>query len=356
MMQSRLPVKSQNLKGPSRPTMSHIARQAGVSRPTVSLILNRRDRQFRISSLTRRCVLEVARKLNYRPDPAAIALKGAATQTIGLLWSLAGHQPDAILARDISLAAQRRGYMIHLANYLGNSKMALGQLAAFRRHRLDAVVVQDNAGLLNMAPIRKCLREFAAVLVIAGRVWEKAPVDLIHHDRLTAIRQAADHFASIGRRRPAILTAFPSPEKKAEAFLRQCRLRGMQVTQDSILAVDADPTRSLADVCLETLEHRLPAGGSIPFDALLCASDEGAVIAIDHLRRMGLSVPDDVAVIGFNDSLIAPYLDPPLTSIARCDEAVAAVAEEMLFHRLADPSCPVQHRRMPMQLIRRKSA
>lgn len=341
---------------PPAPTMSLIAHHAGVSRPTVSLILNRRDCQFRISPHTRRRVLDVARKLRYVPNPAALALKGAATHTIGLLWSLSGAQPDAILARDISLAAQQRGYMIHLANYLGDPSLALKQLDTFARHRLAAVIVQDNAGLLHTPAIVKRLREFSAALVISGLGWDDSPLDVIHHDRLSAVRQAADHFASIGRRHPAILTAHPSPERKAETFLDQCAKRGMQVTRTSILAMDPSSPLSLTDACMEVLRRRLPASARQPFDCLLSSSDEGAVAAIHHLRRMGLSIPGDVAVIGFNDSLVAPYLDPPLSSIARCDQAVAEAAEAMLFQRLGDPAHPAQRRRIPMRLVLRESA
>jgi DNA-binding LacI/PurR family transcriptional regulator len=200
------------------------------------------------------------------------------------------------------------------------------------------------------------LCEFSASVIITGIGWEKAPIDIIHHDRLSAIRQAADHFSTSGRRRPAIHTAFPTAEQKAETFLHQCARRGMEVSKDSILAIDPDSVLPLSDVCRQTLERRLPIDSDSPFDALLCSSDEAAIVANHHLRRLGLSIPRDVAIIGFNDFLIAPYVDPPLSSIARCDDDVARAVEEVLFQRLDSNVGSVQRRHVPMKLILRDSA
>jgi DNA-binding LacI/PurR family transcriptional regulator len=93
-----------------------------------------------------------------------------------------------------------------------------------------------------------------------------------------------------------------------------------------------------------------------PFDAVLCASDEGAAAMIKWLRRRGLNVPGDVAVRGFNGAEWGESMSPPLASVDRRDEAVGTEIDRMVFARLKNPDLPPQRRTIPMRMIWRESA
>ncbi len=336
-----------------------IAQEAGLSPTTVSLVLNNRAESVGIKLQTRQKVLEIARRMNYVRNPLAAGLSGARTRTLGLLWSLAGPHSSEGMVRNLVLRAQKRGYTAHVMDSLGDPEVIGRQLVDFRQRRVDGVVVQ----LMNRShlseEIERQLGEFEAAVVVSP---EPAParggLDWIHHDRLAALEAAADHFADQGRRRPGILISAAGGREKIEAFLGRCRRRGMDVRDDSVLEVvyaRGPVTREepLMAAYHRTLEAR---DGAFDFDCLLCSTDEGAVVALSWLKQRGLSVPEQVAVIGFNNALFSQWLTPALASVDRRDEAVAGAIERMIFERLADGTGGPRRETIAMQLVARASA
>jgi DNA-binding LacI/PurR family transcriptional regulator len=97
-------------------------------------------------------------------------------------------------------------------------------------------------------------------------------------------------------------------------------------------------------------------GGAFDFDCLLCSTDEGAVVALSWLKERGLRVPEQVAVIGFNNAMFSPWLTPALASVDRRDEAVAGAIERMVFERLTDGAQGGRRERIAMKLVARASA
>jgi DNA-binding LacI/PurR family transcriptional regulator len=186
-------------------------------------------------------------------------------------------------------------------------------------------------------------------------VW-KAPVDLIHHDRLAACKEVADHFAAAGRRRPVIMGSSMANNEKVRAFMERASMNSMSVGPDSLIEVQYLSHNQTVKACQWTLKERYGKDKAIDFDALFCMSDEGAMASIDWLRKRGVRVPQDVAVIGFNDNEIDDCMDPPLASVERNDDQVADVIDEILFTRLIHPELPPQRRYVSMRFVWRESA
>jgi LacI family transcriptional regulator len=333
-----------------------IAQEAGLSPTTVSLVLNNRAESVGIKLQTRQKVLEIAKRMNYVRNPLAAGLSGARTRTIGLLWSLAGPHSSEGMVRNLVLRAQKRGYMAHVVDSLSDPEVIARQLTDFRRRRVDAVAVQLLSDDALSPDIERQLAEFdAAVMVSAQEAQGK--LDWIEHDRLTALRDAADHFANQGRKHPGILISEASGAEKIEAFLGRCRRRGMTVDAQSVLDVHySQAACSREEPLMAAYHHSLEKRKSFDFDCLLCSTDEGAVVAMSSLRSRGLRVPEDVAIIGFNNALFSEWLSPALASVDRRDEDVAATIEQMLFDRLEDGTAQPQRRTIAMRLLVRESA
>ncbi len=333
-----------------------IAREANLSPTTVSLVLNNRADAVGIKPETQKRVWEVARRLNYTPNPLAVGLNGGRTHTIGLVWSLGGPHGAGETTHDITWRMQKHGYRTHLAEHGDDPRITADLLADFSRRHVDAIIIQNNNSELEEESILGQLEAFPAALMVSSLPpAEGLNIDHVHHDRLPAYVQAAEHFAQSGRRRPAVLGAWPSAESKARAFFDQARLYGMEIRADAEISTGRKSAMSVTAACRSALEKQF-AGRQFPFDALICTSDEYAIVAIDFLRRQGLRVPQDVAVAGFNDSLFAPYCAPPLASGNRGDGKVAAAIEKMILARLDHPELPPQRKYVPAQFVWRESA
>ncbi len=331
-----------------------IAQEAGLSPTTVSLVLNDRADAVGIKPETQRRVREIARRHNYVPNPLARGLLGKSTKTVGLLWGMGGTHISGEITQDISLRLQKRGYITHLTNSLSDPIIVRRQLADYQRRGVDAVVIQQGMGELLTEELCRQLMGFRAAVAVSPKP-PAVEMDWIHHDMLAGYREAADHLARIGRRRPAIFAPLAKSEAKVETFLGQCRQRGMEVSDASAIDLLYDgQVRHLAAAGRQSLESRF--SGTFPFDALMCSVDEVAGAAMAWLRGRGLRVPEDVAVIGCNDALLSESLTPPLASLQRQEAEVARAVEEMIFARLADSALPPQKRHIAARLVWRESA
>jgi LacI family transcriptional regulator len=285
----------------------------------------------------------------------AKGLAGGRTNTLGILWSLTGPHLSASMAENISLRSHRHGYATQLVNHLSDPTITLKSLNDFKRRGVDAVVMQDVNGVLETPGITEVLGEFTVAVVVGSTPW-KTSINQIHHDRLPACRQVAQHFAASGRRRPAILANVGSNDRKIQAFLESAAQHSMGVTNDSLMQVTRKPDLSLAQNCWRTLEEHFGNGRQFKFDAVFCLNDEGAVATINWLAKRGLRVSDDVAVVGFNDNQINGYLNPPLASVDRRDDQVAATIDEIIFSQLSQSDSSPQRRYIPMRFAWRESA
>jgi DNA-binding LacI/PurR family transcriptional regulator len=285
-----------------------------------------------------------------------VGLNGGKTHTIGLVWSLGGPHGAGETTHDITWRMQKHGYRTHLAEHGDDPRITADLLADFSRRHVDAIILQNNNSELEEETILRQLEAFPAALMVSSLPpAEGLNIDHLHHDRLPAYVQAAEHFAQSGRHRPAVLGVWPSAKSKSRAFFDQARRHGMEIGAGAEIGTDGKVAVSVTAACRRALEKRFD-GHDFPFDALMCTSDEYAIVAIDFLRRQGLRVPQDVAVAGFNDSLFAPYCAPPLASGNRRDEEVAAAIEEMILRRLDHPELPPQRQYIPARFIWRESA
>ena len=187
----------------SRATMCAIAKCAGVSRTTVSYVVNGHADRRNISRKTRERVIGVMQEMNYRPDILAQALQGVRTRTIGVLWSLTGYNPITALVNEIALIARRHNHASYLADHLNDPDATVDALEDFASRRVDAVVIDADPVLLRDKRIIRALDQFAAAVAVSPEPVE-ATIDLIVQNRGTLYLQAAQHLLTHGRKRLAI--------------------------------------------------------------------------------------------------------------------------------------------------------
>lgn len=339
-------------KTTKRPTLSAVAKHAGVSATAASFVLNGQDEEKGISKETKRKVLEAAMALNYSPDYFARALRGKSSQTLGVLWSFAGpHRADQMI-RQFTDKALESDYITHIFDSFSNPAIILKVLIELANRKIDGVILQiASEKIMDHPGLREALQSFRASVVVGhniGSVWR----DQVNQDRVAGVEEAVRHLANSGRRKIVVLAAAAS--QKGEVVKAAWQRLGKNPDDVTLLSPKANNSeeglKGIAAV-LETLKW-----GRDGHDALMCSSDEYAMVAMGHLQQGGVRVPEEVAVIGSNDSLMAAYYQPPLASIERRDFNVAEKAMEMLLARLATPDLPSQRAEVTPHFVLRRSA
>lgn len=293
-----------------RPTSTDVARLAGVSRTTVSFVLNERD-DARISAETRRRVLEAAESLGYHVHAPARQLAAGSTRTLGLVLRQSPEHvaidplvPETL--RGLAAAARGDGYRVLVEPLPPGEGSSYDSL--LRSQHADGLVVSgprsDDEELLRLAGE-------GYPLVLQG-TFDGRPVASVDIDNRAAARVAVDHLVALGHREIACVTNAPleytAASERVAGYREALEAAGIGYDPDLVVrgAFDAESGRVAA--------RSLLASGRRP-TAIFVASDVVAFGVIGALRTAKLRVPADVSVVGFDDIPLAPYADPPLTTI-----------------------------------------
>jgi LacI family transcriptional regulator len=295
----------------SRVTQQLVAEHAGVSRTTVSLVLNDVP-DTRISDETRQLVLKTARSLGYYPDAAAERLARGASFTIALVW----HREPGTTYRDVFLpevllgvtrAAQHYEYGL-LFHPIEVGKADQGYVKLARGGQVDGMVL---SGPRSQEPALIELYEDGFPLVLHGRL-PGSDIPSVDVDNTLAGEMAVRHLVELGHTRIGMITnaprLFPSAEQRVAGYLRG--LEEADIEPDESLICEGQFDEASGHAGVAALTQLTP-----PPSAIFVASDLVAIGALRALHDRGLRVPDDVAVVGMDDISSAEHLLPALTTV-----------------------------------------
>jgi LacI family transcriptional regulator len=336
--------------GNKRVTSQDVADLAGVSRTTVSFVLNN-VKGMNISSETRQKVLEAAERLSYIPDASAQALASRRTKAIGLVMTRSPHHiaTDAFLPQIIGglmdVVKERKLRLLIESVEAEHQDRAYLELA--RAKHIDGMILLtpriDDAGLKKLAQV-----DIPTVLMgeLAGTNLYSVDVD----NRLAA-RNAVEYLIKIGHTRIACITN--APQNFTSGFDRMLGYKdalisaGISFDDRLIRYGDFDPQSGYKQM-KSLLSDRL-------FTALFVASDNVAIGAKAALREAGLRVPEDISMIGFDDIPWAQYSDPPLTTIRLPAQQLARTACVVLMDLLQGIEPSTRQLVLDTELVIRKS-
>jgi LacI family transcriptional regulator len=330
-------------------TIYDIAKKLGTTHATVSRAL-RNDKK--IAKKTRVRVIEAAREMNYKPNLLARGLSGGRTETLGVLWNLAWPQPSVEMARNLAVRAQKHGWVSYIADHLRTYDVILAILHDFTKRGVDAVALELYSDISIDKELEDVLKTFSAAVIVTP-IQRDIDVDQIIQDRSHAVRSAADHFITTGRKKPNIIQIRVGNDIKTTAYLDELARLGIHVNHEDAINIGQD--NAFGRHCYDLLEKRF-GNKPFPFDCFFCTADEFAMGAISWLQSRGYRVPEDIAVVGFNNSEAGELFHPPLASICRKDNEVAESIERLLFRRLEHPDLPQQMEVVRMEFIHRHSA
>jgi DNA-binding LacI/PurR family transcriptional regulator len=334
-----------------RVTMRQIAEAAGVSRTTVSFVLNCVP-DISISAETRRRVLEAAQAMNYVPNAAARSLASQRAGAVALVLRQSPRQVfrDERLARVIQgIVAAVRDYGFHIiVEPLGSdSTVSYGNLV--RSHRAEGVLLSglrfDDDQLLP-------LQESAIPVVLIGQV-DNTTLPFVDVDNAAGALKAVKHLIEMGHRRIACITNAPlsyTASRDRLAGYRQALEQAGIVFDERLVRIGLFTEVSGA----QAMENLLGSGQTL--DAVFVASDEVALGALTAIQAAGLHVPDDLALVGFDDIPQSRYVDPPLTTIRLPAYDLGYQAGGMLTRLIETPQDGVGSLLLETELIVRQSS
>jgi LacI family transcriptional regulator len=305
-------------------TIADVAREAGVSAQTVSRVINNKGE---ISPATRQSVLAVIERLGYRPSSIARSLAMRRTQTIGLSAPDIANPFWPEIARGVEDTAWERGYHVFLCNTTEAPEREAAVLRLLEDKRVDGVIIAGSrlpdAELLPLVAAHQ-----AAVFV--NRVLPESGAGSVRVDAREGAMQAVRYLVSRQRRQIAFL-AGPANSQTSHnhwhGFLAALAEAGIPARREWMIH------------CLPYLEGGYATAKALlhafsDIDALYCYNDLIAVGALQACAEFGRRVPDDVAVVGCDDILLARIVTPALTTLRVSKYDVGVVAARMLFDRI----------------------
>ncbi len=328
--------------------MSDVAASAGVSTTTVSLVLSGKAGSS-IPDVTKERVFEASRALGYRANTIARNLRAQTSDTIGFISDVIASTAfagDMIYGADQVAAAAGKTLMI--VNTERDPEVEARAIDSMFDRQVDAIIYATMWHQVVEPP--KALKEVNCVLLDA-RSDDPADSWVVPDDELGGYT-AANHLIEHGHRRIGYLrekNPYPADGERFAGYQRALDEHDI-ACDDELVAVDKNDPFGGATAAERLL--RLPA----PPTAIQCFTDRMAMGAYRAIRRAGLSVPDDVSVIGFdNQDQIAPWLDPPLTTMQLPHEAMGRWAVEHLLRVLSGASEGPRQQRMECPLVVRDS-
>lgn len=339
-----------------RPTQVDVARLAGVSRATVSYVLNDQiDGRVPISEDTRRRVLAAVAELDYVPDARAQALRSGNTKTIGLIIPDIHNPHFWQIADGVEQEAYAAGYHILLSSIAPENDRAEDIFKNLSHRRIDGLVMvpsfiyQSEEAQKTLAYLVKRRLPIVGIMSDHGEV--SYAMDRVVSDYRDTTVEVMTHLLSLQHRRIGFIFGIAVPdlgEDRLVAYRESLQAAGLPVDPD--LIVNCGPTvEDSYHATRQLLE--LPS----PPTALLAINDFLAVGALRAIRDLGLTVPEDVSLVGYDDIPLAKYLVPRLSSASKNGEILGREAIRLLLARLQDPDRPRQTVRLPARLILRES-
>jgi alanine racemase len=332
----------------ARTRIGDVAREAGVSKAAVSFAFNTPER---LNAATAERIRRVAATLGYRPHPVARMLSAGSTATIGILTpnplAQAFANPFfAVFAEGVATVTEERGFGLMFISPLEGSLER-----AIARATVDGVIV---IGLDDRHPeVESIRRTGMPTVLVDAPAWPEHGAIAV--DDTAGAQAAADHLLELGHRAILVLTLGPVDNDDTVAGRR---MRGYREALEAHGRALAQGDVRQAPATFEGGESAFADAWSAGLrpTAVLAMSDATAAGVLQAARQLGLSVPDDVSVVGFDDLPFSRFTDPPLTTVHQPVRRKGEEATRMLIRALnLQPGAAREQRILETRLVIRKS-
>ncbi|WP_457616592.1 LacI family DNA-binding transcriptional regulator [Lutibacter sp.] len=311
-----------------RITLKKIAKEFGVSISTVSKAL--KD-SHEISEEVRERIQAFADFYNYKPNSLALQLRNQKTSVIGVVIPEIVHHFFSTVIDGIEQYANEKGYNVMVCLSNESYQKEVSNISVLTRGSVDGLIIsisretQENENYQHF----DALLNDDFPLVLFDRIHDKLQCDKVIIDDVGGAYKAANHLIDIGSKRIALITTqdyVTVGSLRKEGYIKSLKNHGIAIDESLIYKIDDNQN------LYEQIEKVINVQN--PPDAILAVNEIYAANALKIAKERGLTIPDDIAIIGFTSGLISEFTSPPLTSVVQHGYLMGKQAAELLINRI----------------------
>ena len=332
-------------------SLNEIAKSLGVSKTLVSFVLNGRGNENGISKKTQETVFKKAKELNYHPNYIARGLRTGKSQTIGLVIADISNTFYAKIAKRIEEVAGNHNYNVVFCSSDENPEKEIDLLNMLKERSVDGMIIstsQKNATIFSKLKSEK----FPFVLI--DRKLPRISTNFAGVDNYNGAFQATNQLIKGGCRKIALLKITPdylSTIKDREKGYREAlKESGIRVNNKIIRSIDCSNIHSEVRKCLDNLLHP-----PHQIDAILPVNNNIAVACLEYLNELNIRIPEDIAMVSFDDIDLFRFSNPSITAVAQPVEKIGEESVKILIDEINGVALDTKQVVLPVKLIERKS-
>lgn len=328
-----------------------IAKELKVSATTISFVLNGKAEEKRISEDVRKKILDYVKKVGYSPNQIAKSLRTGKTNIIGMLVEDISDPFFSSISRGIESIAYQHHYKIFFASTENDTEKTKALIKVFRDRQVDGYIIAPAPGIEDEI---KALMDDNVPVILFDRYLPSLPTSAVIIDNFSGSYQAVKHLEENGFSNIAFITL------ESEQTQMQARLQGY------IKAMEEKQTPPIIKKLPYKLSNNLGAEKMIEgfiekhdrLDAIIFSTNYLAINGLKAIRNLGLAIPDDIGIVGFDDNTHFHLFTPSITAVAQPVEEISEEVVKQLLNSLSDEK-EIKKRRtvtFPVKLIERNSS
>jgi LacI family transcriptional regulator len=332
-----------------RPTQTDVAKAAGVSRATVSYVINDPTGQIQITAETRKKVARAIARLGYQPDSRAQSLRSGDSRTIGLLIPDIHNPHYWQVVEGVEEQAYEKNYDVLLVVSSLDQRREERCLQALSRRTISGLAVMRTFSF--KPETVEQLRASGRPVVEIGSLDPTDGFDNIQADYRSGMRELLDHLLLLGHERFAFINGVTEPslgQDRLGVYRQNLKERGIPEKQALVVSC-GDSTEEGYQAMRRLLQHKIRP------TAVIAINDFLALGVMRAIFDANLKIPDDISVAGFDDLPMSRYLKPRLTTVGRDTKALGKLAATTLIRRLEGQVHPPQALSIPTHIMLRES-
>lgn len=319
--------KGQEIK---RLSLKDVARMAGVAPSTVSFVLNGKARQMRISDELAAKVMAVVKKTGYQPHHVAVNLRTGQSKTLGLIVESISGSFFAALARVIESEADRFGYRILYCSTENNASKGSELIKMLSRQQVDGYLITPAAGMEK--DIQQLMAYKRPVVLMDSYFPELLEVPHVLIDNFEGVKQGVEHLIEKGYKKIGFVTVdieLIQVQQRLQGYRETLKQHSIPVRTKQILKVPYNMPR---EESIAAIQEFIKSNKDM--DAVFFSTNYLGILGLESIAGLGLRIPDDLAMICFDDHDIFRLYPPGITVVQQPVEEIAKTAMSLLMQQL----------------------
>jgi len=311
-------------------TLKELSKELSLSISTVSRALNDHPD---ISKITKEKVIKLAKQMNYVPNLFARGFRSRETHILGVIVPNISHLFTSTILKGIIKEAELRGYRVIISESNNDESKQANMLNTMTQFGVDGILMSLARKTKEVEEVLKVLKRIPIVLF--DKVSSKIPCTQIVINEEEAAFNAIEHLIELGKRRIAIIKESENSynsEKRYAGYLRALSKYGLPIKEKIILStedVSLENGRRLTKILLSMKQRP---------DAIFAITDNAAIGAIKTLHRFKVKIPEEIAVVGFSNSINSTVISPGLTTVSQPGNKIGRTAVKFLIEEIENPN------------------